>query len=723
GANVNAIPTPPPQTVVIIGTDGFWGAHEWTVYPQLYRHQFPYLAWIPIPLPHTSIPSDVLTRSVEKTMWQAHSHTPNTRVINPALLDELTRGMDVYRRRRTRSGGCGLGTAGERFRSLAGFVEVYRNLQRSLLELRAFLSWWKDACASDDFQSSIRAPTRGSIFYDKDLFANHARWSKVSLSPRTLCDARPMPPHPPRHSLHHWYYPPLVQDIVMDLETAARGYAERLDAFNPTKVFKRTLDKIENKRNDEAGRKAKVAKVTQSHLELRHLTDAAPDWFTSHMNLAGCYELLSHRRFALPPVHLFWGGSEQNQRTYYYHFFLLHQEIVSRRATERRFQASPPRNGGRFWEIRTGSNNGPNTTGNVHHMTTHSTPDAFWKHGGPLLFGDELSAEIAAGRFDPTSTLPCCCAVRMDTADDPDVRQAALYQLARRHLFEEIREMERLQFPDNPDNRWLFKFPTISSITRLFGPSSHEYVDPHFHVNERWMAWALRLRDIVMGWDGFDRWDWDGLPDVGSLKSLNMLWIWRSMDDIRKFIIRLLAFLIHSFVTRLGYYPSPLRYPPTLNTHSCDDPDHRTKFGTNRSISPFRQDYVYAQPADSDTQPAKQVASSTAHRNAHATGIPLREPPNEVRTKTTKRAQRERKRRARQLCIPKSRTLRVVPVPVDGVVLPRVVVMWAVRRTLSFDAVSVCTHMRAAPNVSRSNKYKLLHTIDYMSSLPPDVIM
>ncbi|KAH9167409.1 hypothetical protein EDB89DRAFT_1998092 [Lactarius sanguifluus] len=686
GANVNAIPTPPPQTVVIIGTDGFWGAHD-----------FPYLAWIPIPLPHTSIPSD-------KTMWQAHSHTPNTRVINPALLDELTREwtsiedavQDLFKTISSNPSfsyvqhpkeACvravvALGRLENDFGAWRDFVEVYRNLQRSLLELRAFLSWWKDACASDDFQSSIRAPTRGSIFYDKDLFANHARWSvaafllihksmftpdpakKVSLSPRTLCDARPMPPHPP---------PSLSSSLVLSPSRTRHrdGFGDRcsrlrgtLRRLHPTKVFKRTLDKIENKRNDEAGRKAKVAKVTQSHLELRHLTDAAPDWFTKPheiwldaMNYVKDLDFaptVSHRRFALPPVHLFWGGSEQNQRTYYYHFFLLHQEIVSRRATERRFPG--PHHPG--MEVGSGGNTywkqqWPKHDGNVSPHDNTFDPDAFWKHGGPLLFGDELSAEIAAGRFDPTSTLPCCCAVRMDTADDPDVRQAALYQLARRHLFEEIREMERLQFPDNPDNRWLFKFPTISSITRLFGPSSHEYVDPHFHVNERWMAWALRLRDIVMGWDGFDRWDWDGLPDVGSLKSLNMLWIWRSMDDIRKFIIRLLAFLIHSFVTRLGYYPSPLRYPPTLNTHSCDDPDHRTKFGTNRSISPFRQDYVYAQPADSDTQPAKQVASSTAHRNAHATGIPLREPPNEVRTKTTKRAQRERKRRAAPAVHPK----------------------------------------------------------------------
>jgi hypothetical protein len=35
------------------------------------------------------------------------------------------------------------------------------------------------------------------------------------------------------HSLHHWYYPLLVHDVVTELETTARGYADRLDPFKP----------------------------------------------------------------------------------------------------------------------------------------------------------------------------------------------------------------------------------------------------------------------------------------------------------------------------------------------------------------------------------------------------------------------------------------------------------------------------------------------------------
>ena len=31
------------------------------------------------------------------------------------------------------------------------------------------------------------------------------------------------------HSLYQWYYPPLMQDVVIDLETAPQGYTEHLD--------------------------------------------------------------------------------------------------------------------------------------------------------------------------------------------------------------------------------------------------------------------------------------------------------------------------------------------------------------------------------------------------------------------------------------------------------------------------------------------------------------
>jgi hypothetical protein len=151
------------------------------------------------------------------------------------------------------------------FEAWQDFVKVYRNLQQSLLELSAFLDWWKDVSAQSHFRPSIRSPTRGTIFKDECLYANHAHYSvgafllihksaftlnpakKVRLSPCNLCKEQPMSPNPIVHTLQLWYYPPQVQDIGMDLETAARGYSGHLDTFNPAKGFKCKLDKVENK--------------------------------------------------------------------------------------------------------------------------------------------------------------------------------------------------------------------------------------------------------------------------------------------------------------------------------------------------------------------------------------------------------------------------------------------------------------------------------------------
>jgi hypothetical protein len=291
GANVNSIPTPPPQSPVIIGADGFWGAHEWTVYPQPHRREFPYLAWIPLRQPNTSVPSNIHT-SVDKSMWRAQPHQPNVHVISRALLDSLTKQWesvkasleDPFHRissdpsylsvRHPKEAYIrafsALSRMEKEFGAWRDFVEVFRNFQRSLLELVAFLDWWKDIRAGDNFQCPIRVPTRGAIFEDALLYENYARWSvgafllvhrsafvldrskQVALSPRTLCKSQPMSTGPPLHSLEHWYYPPLVRDVLMELETAARGYAERLDILNPTEVSKRTRDKMENRKADDS---------------------------------------------------------------------------------------------------------------------------------------------------------------------------------------------------------------------------------------------------------------------------------------------------------------------------------------------------------------------------------------------------------------------------------------------------------------------------------------
>jgi hypothetical protein len=74
---------------------------------------------------------------------------------------------------------------------------------------------------------------------------------EVPLEPRRLCQTCPISLQPLLHSLDLWYYPPLVRDIVMDLEATARGYIKRLDVLAPTKELKHKVEKAENRKNDE----------------------------------------------------------------------------------------------------------------------------------------------------------------------------------------------------------------------------------------------------------------------------------------------------------------------------------------------------------------------------------------------------------------------------------------------------------------------------------------
>jgi hypothetical protein len=269
--------------------DGLWGEHEWTLYPQLYRHEYPYLAWLRLPSKNAA--SDILTTPVHKKMWQAHLNKSNIHFVAPRVFDEFrekleevksavsnpfheiitdTRFSHIQHPKTAYSRAFeALDRLEREFGAWRDFVEVVRGLQRSLLELLAFVDWWRDIQQGEEFQPPFRAPTRGAIFDDEDLYANHARWSiasylivrddrfaldpnkQVNLSPRNSCRMDMMSIQPLVHSLHLWHYPPLVRDVRADFETAARGYAERFDTFSPTKGFKRTLDKLGNQRADE----------------------------------------------------------------------------------------------------------------------------------------------------------------------------------------------------------------------------------------------------------------------------------------------------------------------------------------------------------------------------------------------------------------------------------------------------------------------------------------
>ncbi|KAF8260864.1 hypothetical protein EI94DRAFT_1705979 [Lactarius quietus] len=433
GANVRSIPTPPLPFQPIVGIDGFWGLHEWTVYPQPYHHhKFPFLSWIPLHQRSHSITLDILTLPIEKTMWRAHPlksnchsvkaalEEPFSAITSQTLFSSIERLMKAY----TRSFEA-LCRLEKEFGAWQDFVEVFRNLQRSLLELSTFLDWWKPFVLAIPFNPLFVRPLAVPYLEMSSCtpIIRAGLWLPIFSSP-----SRPLRLTPQKKS-----HCPL--DFLANLETTARGYHDRLDTFEPTKELKRTIEKVENKKNDKAGRKAKKARTDTAthptplnHSELRCITDvaAAPAWFPEiqgvwktalgHINHVKLLSLTQTRRFSLPPFISFG---------------------VKRQWPPQTFDAI-----------------------------------VFWKHGGPLFFGDTWSTDVTAGCDNPTSSLPCRCDVQMTTADDEDVRQVTLFYLNSFHVHEEIKAMKHLQFGDTFEKRWRRQEISVNHLVEMWDPTA-----------------------------------------------------------------------------------------------------------------------------------------------------------------------------------------------------------------------------------------------------------
>lgn len=111
-------------------------------------------------------------------------------------------------------------------------------------------------------------------------------------------------------------------------------------------------------------------------------------------------------------------------------------------------------------------------------------------------------------------------------------------------------------------------------MTDMWGPARDGGVKAHFFQDKKaWRAWLRAAREVVMDWEGFDSWDWHGFSGVRTM-GINKL----SQEDFYEFSWRLLTFYIRTFISHLGYYPSPMLYPPILAGSHCEA--HRRKFAT-----------------------------------------------------------------------------------------------------------------------------------------------
>jgi hypothetical protein len=173
---------------------------------------------------------------------------------------------------------------------------------------------------------------------------------------------------------------------------------------------------------------------------------------------------------------------------------------------------------------------------------------------------------------DTTSQLSCCCDVQLATADDTDIRQVVAYYLNSFHTYEEIKEMERLQFPTTFKKRWASQRFEIDQITEMWDPSGGG-VNPDFFCNKKvWRSWVQVVCDVTVHWDGFDHWNWGHFLDVQNMGINKLLG-----SDFHRFTVYLLAFFIHSFVRRLAtirlpYFvlpPSPVILVPSTEGSSA----------------------------------------------------------------------------------------------------------------------------------------------------------
>jgi hypothetical protein len=111
-------------------------------------------------------------------------------------------------------------------------------------------------------------------------------------------------------------------------------------------------------------------------------------------------------------------------------------------------------------------------------------------------------------------------------------------------------------------------------MTDMWGPCRDGRVKSGFFEDRKaWRAWLEAAHEVVMDWEEFDEWDWDSITDIRIFRINNL-----EAEVFFKLAVRILAFFIHSFITRLGYYPSPMLCPPILAGPQCAK--HRKKSAT-----------------------------------------------------------------------------------------------------------------------------------------------
>jgi hypothetical protein len=109
----------------------------------------------------------------------------------------------------------------------------------------------------------------------------------------------------------------------------------------------------------------------------------------------------------------------------------------------------------------------------------------------------------------------------------------------------------------------------------MWGPIRNGEVKSGFFKDKKaWRAWLRVVCQVIMEWESFDKWDWEGFTDIRNM-GINRLFL----EKFHKLTLCILIFFIKSFVTCLGYYPSSILCPPILVDQRCTK--HKKKFATS----------------------------------------------------------------------------------------------------------------------------------------------
>lgn len=296
GCNTDYIPSwPSSSESPLPRTDGTWGPHDYTLIPQPYDPQAPYLAWSPRRThPAQSVRSQhIMDYQLTRQDYRPHPHSyvlgGLKKDIHAAFVREVcnleqTFDESVRAAHRLNPLVQAPDNALERMRAALSHLNLsdiyYRDcmegvetLRRNTREVLAFLLWALSPHSAP--YPRLQYAVRGSIAPDAGIYtALYIRqvpawlvvphsgpdpctfvscrplhemctlqsWRQVPTADRTDIDSDQVSPGEYRllHTKPLWYYPPVVNEPA-DFERAARGYATRTDTYNADKRQNRDL--------------------------------------------------------------------------------------------------------------------------------------------------------------------------------------------------------------------------------------------------------------------------------------------------------------------------------------------------------------------------------------------------------------------------------------------------------------------------------------------------